>query len=108
MALHRLAGFFQEQHFQVLGGLQTRMHAEVRCGELVQARCSATHPPTTALVLHRSRQAKGQRKPVIMIGPRSADDKCLVIGYEATQRMRVRAVGLSGLVCGNDAGKRVE
>lgn len=24
-----------------------------------------------------------------MIGPRSADDKCLVIGYEATQRMRV-------------------
>jgi cell division control protein 45 len=53
MALHRLAGFFQEQYFQ----------------------------------------AKGQRKPVIMIGPRSADDKCLVIGYEATQRMRGNKLG---------------
>lgn len=35
-------------------------------------------------------QARGRRKPVILIGPRAGDDgRCLVIGYEATQRMRV-------------------
>lgn len=54
MALHRLAAFFQDQHFQ----------------------------------------ARGRRKPVILIGPRaSSDGRCLVIGYEATQRIRVRGSG---------------
>lgn len=35
-------------------------------------------------------QARGARKPVMLIGPRTEGDRCLVIGYEATQRMRVR------------------
>ena len=35
-------------------------------------------------------QAKGHRKPVMLIGPRTGEGRCLVIGYEATQRMRVR------------------
>jgi hypothetical protein len=34
-------------------------------------------------------QAKGHRKPVMLIGPRTGEGRCLVIGYEATQRMRV-------------------
>lgn len=41
-------------------------------------------------------QAKGHRKPVMLIGPRTAEGRCLVIGYEATQRMRVsRPAGLA-------------
>lgn len=38
-------------------------------------------------------QARGVRKPVILIGPRSATGRCLVIGYEATQRMRGNKLG---------------
>ena len=44
-------------------------------------------------------QTRGQRKPVVLIGPRSSTDRCLVIGYEATQRMRVRGC-TGGAGCG--------
>lgn len=38
-------------------------------------------------------QLRGVRKPVVLVGPKSSDGRCLVIGYEATQRMRVRGCG---------------
>ncbi|EFN58772.1 hypothetical protein CHLNCDRAFT_50260 [Chlorella variabilis] len=38
-------------------------------------------------------QSSGHRKPVMLIGPRSAEGRCLVIGYEATQRMRGNKLG---------------
>ena len=34
-------------------------------------------------------QQRGRRKPVVLVGPRSENGRCLVIGFEATQRMRV-------------------
>lgn len=61
--------------------------------------------PTAAMPVDSNRpppqpclQARGKRKPVILIGPKAENGRCLVIGYEATQRMRV-----SGLV-----GRRAE
>ncbi|PSC71473.1 cell division control 45-like protein [Micractinium conductrix] len=38
-------------------------------------------------------QARGKRKPVILIGPKAENGRCLVIGYEATQRMRGNKLG---------------
>jgi hypothetical protein len=41
-------------------------------------------------------QARGTRKPVMLIGPRSGDDRCLVVGYEASQRAKVCVGGWGG------------
>lgn len=56
------------------------------------------HPMTlqrlAAFFQDQHQQARGRRKPVILIGPRAGDDgRCLVIGYEATQRMRGNKLG---------------
>ncbi len=32
----------------------------------------------------------GKRKPVILVGPKADSGRCLVIGFEATNRMQVR------------------
>lgn len=44
-----------------------------------------------AFFQEQSFHASGKRKPVILVGPKSDEGRCLVIGFEATNRMQVRA-----------------
>ncbi|KAI3436794.1 hypothetical protein D9Q98_006205 [Chlorella vulgaris] len=51
-------------------------------------------------------QINAVRKPVMLIGPRSSDGRCLVIGYEATQRMRGNKLGTAFLEATERVGAR--
>ena len=53
-------------------------------------------------------QQSGRRKPIVLIGPRRAApggaQRCLVVGYEATNRMQVRARGCRWVSVGTGGG----
>lgn len=45
-----------------------------------------------------------RRKPVVLIGPRSTEGRCLVIGYEATNRMQGNRLGTAFAAAAEDVG----
>lgn len=47
-------------------------------------------------------QASGRRKPVVLIGPKSTEGRCLVIGFEATNRMQGNRLGMAFAAAAED------